>query len=123
MDTIGTLREVCEVLTRDRLSPAAAREALGQSSTAWVRAGRVIADAGATEPNHVEFELPSAITMDALAHAFGEGHPAPRLHPQDPPEVLYYPAPLEGRQHACALIARLAGDGARTIFVRRDPRL
>jgi hypothetical protein len=71
MDTISTLNEVCEVLTRDPLTPAAAREALGRSSAAWVRAGRVIAAADATEPNHVELELPAPVALALLSHHHG----------------------------------------------------
>jgi hypothetical protein len=123
MDTISTLKEVCDLLTRDPLSPAAAREALGRSGTAWVRAGRVIAAADAPEPNHVELDLPSPIALEALARAFGDGHPAPRLHPGDAAEVLYYPAAPDGRQHTCAIIARVGADGVRAVAVRRDPRL
>jgi hypothetical protein len=123
MDTISTLKELCEVLTRDPLSPAAAREALGRSGAAWVRAGRVIAAADATEPNHVELDLPALVALEAFDHAFGEGHPAPQLHPGDPAEVLYYPAAPDGRQHSCAIIARVGTDGVRAVAVRRDPRL
>jgi hypothetical protein len=123
MDTISTLNEVCEVLTREPLSPAAAREAIGRSSAAWVRAGRVIAAADAPEPNHVELDLPAPVALEAFEHAFGEGHPAPRLHPGDAAEVLYYPAAPEGRQHSCAIIARVGADGVRAVAVRRDPRL
>ncbi|HEX8110766.1 MAG TPA: hypothetical protein VF516_23705 [Kofleriaceae bacterium] len=65
MDTISTLKEVCEVLTRDPLSPAAAREALGRSGAAWVRAGRVIAAVDAPEPNHVELDLPAPVALEA----------------------------------------------------------
>ena len=123
MDTISTLKEVCEVLTRDPLSPAAAREALGRSGAAWVRAGRVIAAVDAPEPNHVELDLPAPVALEAFDHAFGEGHPAPQLHPGDAAEVLYYPADPDGRQHSCAIIARVGSDGVRAVAVRRDPRL
>lgn len=123
MDTISTLNEVCEVLTRDPLTPAETREALGRSSAAWVRAARVIAAADATEPNHVELDLPAPVALDAFDHAFGDGHPAPRLHPGDLAEVLYYPASADGRQHTCAIIARAGADGVRAVAVRRDPRL
>jgi hypothetical protein len=123
MDTISTLNEVCEVLTRDPLSPAAAREALGRSGAAWVRAGRVIAATDAPEPNHVELDLPAPVALEAFDRAFGEAHPAPRLHPGDAAEVLYYPAAPDGRQHTCAIIARVGADGVRAVAVRRDPRL
>lgn len=123
MDTISTLNEVCEVLTRDPLSLAAAREALGRSGAAWVRAGRVIATADAPEPNHVELDLPAPVALEAFDRAFGEGHPAPRLHPGDAAEVLYYPPAPDGRQHSCAIIARVGTDGVRAVAVRRDPRL
>lgn len=123
MDTISTLNEVCEVLTRDPLSPAAAREALGRSGAAWVRAGRVIAAADAPEPNHVELDLPAPVALEAFDRAFGDGHPAPRLHPGDTAEVLYYPAAADDRQHTCAIIARVGADGVRAVAVRRDPRL
>lgn len=123
MDTISTLKEVCEILTRDPLSPAAAREALGESGAAWVRAGRVIAAADAPEPNHVELDLPAPVALETFARAFGDGHPAPRLHPGDAAEVLYYPTAPDGRQHACAIIARVGADGVRAVAVRRDPRL
>ena len=43
MDTISALNEVCEVLTRDPLSPTAAREALGRSGVAWVRTAPLVA--------------------------------------------------------------------------------
>lgn len=123
MDPISALKEVCDVLTRDPLSPVAARDALGRSSVAWVRAGRVVAAADASEPNHVELELPAPVSLDALAQAFGEGHPAPRLHPGESAEVLFYPAAIDGRQHTCAIIARTGADGVRAVSVRRDPRL
>lgn len=123
MDTISTLNEVCEVLTRDPLSPAAAREALGRSGAAWVRAGRVIAAADAVEPNHVELDLPAPVALETFDRAFGDGHPAPRLHPRDATEVLYYPAAADGRKHTCAIIARVSADGVRAVAVRRDPRV
>jgi hypothetical protein len=123
MDTISTLKEVCEVLTRDPLSPTATREALDRSGVAWVRAGRVIAAADAPEPNHVELDLPAPVALDTFDRAFGDGHPAPRLHPGDTAEVLYYPAADNDRQHTCAIIARVGADGVRTVAVRRDPRL
>jgi hypothetical protein len=123
MDTISTLKEVCEVLTRDSLSPAAAREALGRSGTEWVRSGRVIAAADAREPNHVELELPAPVALAAFDQAFGGGHPAPRLHPEASAEVLYYPTGIDDRQHTCAVIARVGADGVRVVAVRRDPRL
>lgn len=123
MDTISTLKEVCELLTRDPLSPATAREALGRSDAAWVRAGRVIAAADAPEPNHVELDLPAPIALEAFARAFGDGHPAPRLHPGDAAAVLFYPAAPDDRQHTCAIIAQVGADGVRAVAVRRDPRL
>lgn len=123
MDTISTLKEVCEVLSRDSLSPAAARDALGRSGSAWVRAGRVISAADTGEPNHVELELPAPVALDAFDQAFGGGHPAPQLHPGDSAEVLYYPAAVDDRQHTCAIIARVSADGVRAVAVRRDPRL
>jgi hypothetical protein len=123
MDTISALNEVCEVLTRDPLSPAAAREGLSQSGAAWVRAGRVIAAVDASEPNHVELDLPAPVALEMFDRAFGDGHPAPRLHPGDTAEVLYYPAAVTGRQYACAIIARVGADGVRAVAVRCDPRL
>jgi hypothetical protein len=72
---------------------------------------------------HVELDLPAPVALEAFEHAFGEGHPAPRLHPGDAAEVLYYPAAPDGRQHTCAIIARVGADGVRAVAVRRDPRL
>lgn len=123
MDTIGALNEVCEVLTRDPLTPAAAREALAHFTAAWVRSARVIAAEGDVEPNHVELDLPAPLDRSALDHAFGDGHEAPMLHPDSPTEVLYYPAVPAERHHTCAIIARVGADGVRTIAIRRDPRV
>ena len=123
MDTISALNEVCEILTRDPLSPAAARDALSHSGAAWVRTARVVAADGGDEPNHVELELPAPLARDALEQAFGVGREAPMLHPESPTEVLYYPAAPAGRHHTCAIIARVGGDGVRTVAVRRDPRV
>lgn len=123
MDPISALSEVCEILTRDTLSPAAAREALGRSGAAWVRAARVVAAEGDTEPDHVELELPAPLPRDALEHAFGAGREAPMLHPGSPTEVLYYPAAPAARRHTCAIIARIGAEGVRAVAVRRDPRV
>lgn len=123
MDSITALKEVCELLTRDALSPAAAREGLRASEVAWVRAGRLITDAADAEPNHVELELPAPIEPATLERAFGAGTTAPRLHPESAREVLYYPAPADDRHHSCAIIARVVADGVRSVAVRRDPRL
>lgn len=123
MEPIEALNEVCEILTRDPLSPAAARDALGRASAAWVRSARVVAAEGDTEPNHVELELPAPLSQDALERAFGEGHEAPMLHPDSPTEVLFYPAAPPERRHTCAIIARVGTDGVRAVAVRRDPRV
>jgi len=123
MDTISALNEVCEILTRDMLSPAAAREALGRSGAAWVRTARVIAAEGDTEPNHVELDLPAPLSRNVLEQAFGAGREAPMLHPDSPTEVLYYPAAPAERHHTCAIIARVGADGVRAVAVRRDPRV
>ena len=123
MEPIRALTEVCEILTRDSLSPAAARDALGRSGVAWVRSARVVAAEGGSEPNHVELELPAPIPQDALERAFGARREAPMLHPDSPTEVLYYPAAPAERHHTCAIIARVGADGVRTLAVRRDPRV
>lgn len=123
MDAITALKELCELLTRDELSPAVARDALARSSAVWVRAGRVVSAADDTEPNHVELELPTPVARDAFERAFGAGTEAPLLHPHSPIEVLYYPAAPADRHHSCAIIARVAADGIRAVAVRRDPRL
>lgn len=123
MDTISALNEICEILTRDTLSPATARDALGHSGNAWVRTARVIAADGDTEPNHVEVDFPAPVPRDAFEHAFGTGREAPMLHPDSPTEVLYYPATPADRHHTCAIIARVAADGVRAVAVRRDPRV
>lgn len=111
------------MLTRDPLSPAAARDALGHSGAAWLHTARVVAAQDDTEPNHVEITLPAPIPQDAFEHAFGAGREAPMLHPDSPTEVLYYPAVPAERHHTCAIIARIDADGIRTVAVRRDPRL
>ena len=123
MDTISALKEVCEILTRDPLSPAAARDALGRSTAVWLRTARVVAAENDAEPNHVELTLPSPLPQDAFEHAFGPGREAPMLHPDSPTEVLYYPAVPTDRQHTCAVITRIEADGIRAVAVRRDPRL
>jgi hypothetical protein len=123
MDTISALSEVCEILTRDPLSPAAARDALGHSGAAWVRAARVVAAEGDPAPNHVELDLPAPLSQDAFERAFGAGREAPMLHPDSPTEVLYYPAAPAERHHTCAIIARVGTDGVRAVAVRRDPRV
>ncbi len=123
MDTINALNEVCEILTRDTLSPAAARDALGHSGTAWVRTARVVAAEGDSEPNHVELDLPAPLPRNALEQAFGAGREAPMLHPDSPTEVLYYPTASAERHHTCAIIARISADGVHAVAVRRDPRV
>jgi hypothetical protein len=123
MDTIGALNEICEVLTRNPLTPATAREALARSTVAWVRSARVIAAEGDVEPNHVELDLPVPLDRGALDHAFGVGREAPMLHPDSPTEVLYYPAVRAERRHTCAIIARVGADGVRAVAIRRDPRV
>lgn len=123
MDTIRALEEVCDVLTRDALTPAAARDALSRSSAEWVRGGEVVAAHDASEPNHVELRLPAPVALDAFEQAFGDGHPAPPLHPGSTTDVLYYPTATADRTHSCAIIARLSEAGVRTVAVRRDPTL
>ena len=123
MDTISALTEVCEVLTRDRLSPAAARDALGRSGAAWVRTARMVAAEGDREPNHVEIDLPAPVPRETFEQAFGAGREAPMLHPGSPTEVLYYPAAPAERHHTCAIIARVGADGVHAVAVRRDPRV
>jgi hypothetical protein len=123
MDTFSALKKVCDIMTRDPLSPAAARDALGRSTAAWLRTARVVAAEGDAEPNHVGITLPSPLPQDAFEHAFGPGREAPMLHPDSPTEVLYYPEVPTDRHHTCAVIARLEADGIRDIAVRRDPRL
>lgn len=123
MDAISGIEEVCEVMTRDVLSPAEAREALGRSPAEWVRLAEVVAAEGADEPDLVELALPAPVTRTELEAAFGAGHEAPPLHPDHPLEVLYYPPPRADRRHDCAVLARVDGDETRQVTVRRDPRL
>lgn len=123
MDTISALKEVCDIMTRDPLSPAAARDALSRSTASWLRTARVVAAENDAEPNHVEIALPSPLPQGAFEHAFGPGREAPMLHPDSPTEVLFYPATPSDRQHTCAVIARVDADGIRAVAVRRDPRL
>lgn len=119
--SIAAVTEVCDILRRDPLSPAATREALGRSALPAVRAARVPAAAGAAEPNIVELDLPAAVPLAAFERAYGAGSEGVQLHLGEPIEWVYYTrAPTQPRV-TCAIIARLAGDGSvRFVTVRRD---
>jgi hypothetical protein len=123
MNEISALKEVCEILTRDPLSPATARDALSRSTSVSVRAARVVDVLGGAEPSHVELDLPTPLPLAELDRAFGAGREGTLLHPESPIEWMYYPAAPADRRHTCAIIARVVADGVRFVTVRRDPRV
>jgi hypothetical protein len=119
--SISPVAEICEILTREPLTPDAAREALGRSGSPVVRAARVFDAVDRTEPNVIELELPDAVPLATFEHAFGRGDESVRIHLGDPVEWVYAPPSPAGRRHRCAIIARVADDGVRVVIVRRDP--
>jgi hypothetical protein len=120
VDELAAVTEVCQILTRDPLSPVAAREALGRSASPAVRAARVIDAVGGAAPNVVELELPRAVPLAAFDQAFGAGEPSVQLHLGDPLEWAYSSKALAQQHVTCAIFARVADDGVRFVTVRRD---
>src|SRR5262245_61863711 len=106
--SIAAVTEVCDILRRDPLSPAATREALGRSALPTVRAARVTAAAGAAEPNIVELDLPAAVPLAAFERAYGAGSESVRIHLGEPIEWVYNPPASAQPRVTCAIIARLA---------------
>jgi hypothetical protein len=63
MDTISALNEICEILTRDTLSPATARDALDHSGNAW-SARRASSSPPMTTPSRIMWRSTSRLRSD-----------------------------------------------------------
>jgi hypothetical protein len=72
-------------------------------------------------PAHIYLTPAEPPLMDELASAFGTYREVPSLH-EDPPELIFY-LEMRGQPYAVALIARVQGDRAIELTLRRDIRL
>jgi hypothetical protein len=72
-------------------------------------------------PDHVYLTPAEPTPVVELSHAFGTYREVPSLH-EDPPELIFY-LEMRGQPYAVALIARVQGEHAIEITLRRDMRL
>ena len=122
-EPIETLTALCEILTRNGLTIAAARGALAASGDPLLQRALLVSAPDADEPNHVEVTLAPPLDPARLTAAFGEHTEAPKMHWDAPTEYLYYPESPANRAFTCAIIARIGEHGAIGAAVRRDPKL
>jgi hypothetical protein len=142
-DAIGAVKQLCQALSLERATVEDVAARLGSTltgdtssievrpTTPVFKIARLVRAVGKDEVAHAELSLsqPGTLSVRDLQAAFGAYRTLPRIHPNQPPRVLF-PVEDSGLPFTCAIIVEVEpGDGGLEdgqvtgVTVRRDMRL